>query len=100
MVQCCSTQKSVRKAFLLIRLSDYFATHNSIIKPIYSEIKKMHAYLYLFDSQFVILYLCAWVLNHFFLCQVRIAEYNNVRGQLNAINRKQSGRYTLVEICF
>jgi len=24
--------------------------------------------------------------------QVRVAEYNNIRGQLNAINRKQSGR--------
>ena len=26
------------------------------------------------------------------LFKVRVAEYNNVRGQLNAINRKQSGR--------
>lgn len=26
------------------------------------------------------------------IVQVRVAEYNNIRGQLNAINRKQSGR--------
>ena len=25
-------------------------------------------------------------------CQVRVSEYNNIRSQLNAINRKQTGR--------
>lgn len=30
------------------------------------------------------------------IVQVRVAEYNNIRGQLNAINRKQSGRWRFV----
>lgn len=32
-------------------------------------------------------------LKSYFYCQIRVAEYYNVRSQLNAINRKQSGRY-------
>lgn len=30
-----------------------------------------------------------------FIAQVRIAEYSNLRSQLNTINRKQAGRYVV-----
>jgi hypothetical protein len=34
-----------------------------------------------------------WALKICLLCQVRVSEYNNIWSQLNAINRKQTGRY-------
>lgn len=33
-----------------------------------------------------------WALKNCLSCQVRVSEYNNIRSQLNAINRKQTGR--------
>lgn len=33
-----------------------------------------------------------WALKICLSCQVRVSEYNNIRSQLNAINRKQTGR--------
>lgn len=48
--------------------------------------------------------LSSWPWSVLTLCgfpsQVRVAEYNNVRSQLNVINRKQAGRYVISKLWY
>lgn len=105
--QLPSTCMSQLQSFAKCDLYCYLLKHAFIYSSNLRGCWHIHIYLYIilciFPEEYsavyfiVVLYascslLNIWVLTSWFLCQVRVAEYNNIRSQLNAINRKQSGR--------